>query len=161
NSVFAFRARRQERDRASDQFLDAPDIFDGLGRQLRPVSRARRWFLPAVDRFIHRLVPRLRLFAGRKIVDFTAIQPVAHANLDLVEAIEDVELGEREAVNPTSQHSLPHEHGVEPAAAAGAPGHGAELAAPLSERFADRVVHLVGGKRTKPDARRVGLAYTK
>src|SRR4029079_5258829 len=105
--------------------------------------------------------PRLGLFASWKIVDFTAIQPIADANLDLVETIEDVELGERKAVNSAGQHSLPHKHGVEPAAAAGGPGHAADLTAPRTERFADAIVHLVGGKRTEPDARRVGLADTK
>ena len=48
-------------------------------------------------------------------------------------------------------HRLAHQHRVEPAAAPGAAGHGAELAAALAEDAADLVVELGGeGPAARP-----------
>ncbi len=71
-------------------------------------------------------------------------------------AVEDVELGQREAVDAGGADGLSHQGGVEPAAAALAAGDGSELAAALADEIADRVV-LLGGKRPQADARGVGL----
>ena len=49
NRVLAFRAGRQQRDRRADQFFDAADIFDGLGRQIGPgAGAAGRSFQPSM-----------------------------------------------------------------------------------------------------------------
>ena len=107
-------------------------------------------FLPAVNGLIDRLDPRLRLLAGRQIVDFAAVQLIADADLDLVEAVENVELGERDAVDAAGAHGLAHQHGVEPAAAARAAGDGAEFVAALAERLADLVAICSVGNGPSP-----------
>ena len=59
-------------------------------------------------------------------------------DLDLVEPVKHVELGQRDAVDTAGDHGLAHQHRVEPAAAPRPSGHRAELAAALA--------HLVPGK---------------
>ena len=59
-------------------------------------------------------------------------------------------------VDPAGGAGLAHQHRVEPAAAALAPGDGAELAPPLAQPLADRVVQL-GRERPLADPRGVGL----
>ena len=114
-------------------------------------------FPPAGNGFVDRLDLGLRVLAGRQVVDLAAIQPIAGADFDLVEAVEDVELGQREAIDAADAHGLAHQHGIEPAAAARPSGHNAELLAPLAENPADLVL-LLGGERSFADARRIGLA---
>src|SRR5581483_144288 len=157
DGILALRAGGEHGHRTADQLLDSPHVFYGLRRQLRPGAGPRCGLLPAVDRLVDRLDAGLGEFARRQIVDDAAVEPVAGADLDRVEAVEDVELGERQAVDAAGAHGLAHQHGVEPAAAAGPPGDGAELAAALAERLAD-VVLLLGRERPLPDPRGVGLA---
>src|ERR1019366_7436659 len=97
--VLALRTGREQGDRASDQFFDSAQIFYRLRRQLRPRARARGRLLPARDGLVARLPPRLRALAGGKIIDFAAVEAVVHADFDFVEAVENVELGERKAVD--------------------------------------------------------------
>src|SRR3954469_8810316 len=63
NSILAFRAGGKQRDRTTDQFLDPPDVFYGLRRQIRPGTGIRRRLLPAFDGLIDRLDPRLGALA--------------------------------------------------------------------------------------------------
>src|SRR3954447_125265 len=77
NSILAFRAGGKQRDRTTDQFLDPPDVFYGLRRQIRPGTGVGGRLLPTLDCLINRLHPRLRAFPRRQIVDFAAVQPVA------------------------------------------------------------------------------------
>src|SRR5262249_59399996 len=76
---------------------------------------------------------------------------------DFIETVEDIQLCEGEAVDTAGTDGLPHQHRVEPAAAAWPPGHDTELAAPLAQRTADLVLEL-GRERPLPDPGRVGLA---
>ena len=50
-------------------------------------------------RLVDRLHARLRVVAGRQAVDALAVERVADADLDRLEAVEHVELGERDAVD--------------------------------------------------------------
>src|SRR6185312_14461723 len=147
DSILAFRARGKQGDRTTYQLLHPADIFDRLRRQVRPRTGIGSRLLPAFDGFIDRLDPGLRALAGRQMVDFFAVQPIAGADLDRSEAIENIELGQREPVNSTSAHGLPHQHGVEPAAAPLAPGIDAELPAAAADLLADLVLQL-GRKRS-------------
>src|SRR5439155_19009899 len=106
-----------------------------------------------VDRF-H---ARLRALAGRQIVDIAAVQPIAHANLDFFEPVEDVELGQRQAVDAAGAHGLAHQHGVEPAATPRPSGDGAEFAPALADQAAD-LVFLLGRERSLSDPGGIGLA---
>src|SRR6266850_2473304 len=128
NSIFAFGAGGKQSDWAAHQFLDPTDIFAGL-----------------------------RALAGRQMVDFLAVQGIAGADLDRIEAIENVELGQRQPVDAAGPHGLAHQHRVEPAAAPRAAGIGAEFAAALADPAAGLVV-LFGRERALPDPRRIGLA---
>src|SRR5690606_21627284 len=76
--------------------------------------------------------------------------------LDFRKAVEDVELGQRDAVDPADRDGLPHHHRVEPAAAPGPPGHDPALLASLAERAADLVV-LLGRERAGSDPGGIGL----
>jgi hypothetical protein len=99
NCVVAFRAGREERDRRADQFLDVTHVFDRLGGKLGPGARPGGGAAPAFEFLVDRLDPRLRALAGGQIVDHLAVEPVAGADLDLVEAVEHVELGQGDAVD--------------------------------------------------------------
>ena len=59
-------------------------------------------------------------------------------------------------VTPETAQRLAHQHRVEPAAAALAPGHGAEFVAALAEPLADRIVEL-GRERPRADPGGIGL----
>src|SRR5580693_5082861 len=91
------------------------------------------------------------------MVDFLAVQEIAGTDLDGVEAIEDIELGQRQAVDATGAHGLAHQRGVEPAAAALASGVDAELLAAAADLLTDLIMQF-GRKRTLADPGRIGLA---
>src|SRR5580704_13516389 len=155
--VLALGTCRQQRRRAAYQFLDPADVFDGLGRQFGPRARAGGFLLPAGDGFVDRLHARLGVLARRQIIDLLAVEPIADADLDLLEAVEDVELGQSEAADAAGAHRLAHQHGVEPATAPRPAGDDAEFLAALAERLAD-LVELLGRKRPGADTGGVGLA---
>jgi hypothetical protein len=48
-------------------------------------------FLPAGNDLVDRLDPRLRPLAGGKIIDVAAVEPIADADLDVGQAVDDVE----------------------------------------------------------------------
>ena len=129
--ILTLRRCGEHRDRAADQFLDPPDILDGLARQVRPGAGAGRGLAPALHILVDRLDLGLSALARREIVQFLAVEPVAGADPEGLEAVEDVELGEGNAVDPGGADRLAHQGGVEPAAAALAAGHHAELAPAL------------------------------
>src|SRR5262249_4718441 len=139
NRVLALRTGRQQCDRTADQLLDPADILDRLRRQFRPGASARGPGLPALDGFVDRLDPGLGVLAGRKIVDFAPVEAVSHTDLELRQAIENVELGEGQAIDSAGTNGLAHQHRVEPAAAPGPTGHGAELAPALAQQAAEIV----------------------
>src|SRR5262249_60246979 len=98
--------------------------------------------------------------AGRQVVRDLAAVPVGDANLDLVEAVEDVELGERDPRNAADLDRLAHHHGVEPAAAPLASGHHADLPAAPAQALTDLAPEL-GREWAAADARGVGLGDTE
>ena len=71
----------------------------GLCRQLRPAARAARGFLPALHGFVDGRQPRLFGGVGGQMIDRAPVQSIADADLDLVEAVQHVELGQRDAVD--------------------------------------------------------------
>src|SRR6478735_5312047 len=131
--VVALGAGRNRGHRAFDQLFDPAYVLDRLRREIRPAARAGGGLAPAV----HLLVDRLERFLvggiGREVVDQLPAQLVAGADLELAESVEHVELGQRHAGHTRDRAALPHEHGVEPAAAALPTGDGAELVPTLAE----------------------------
>src|SRR5258705_8936471 len=140
NSIFAFGAGGKQSDWAAHQFLDPTDIFDGLRRQVRPGAAIGGRLLPPLYSLVDRLNSGLRALAGRQMVDFLAVQGIAGADLDRIEAIENVELGHRQPVDAAGPHGLAHQHRLEPAAAPRPAGIGAALAAALADPAAWVVV---------------------
>src|SRR5262249_35194062 len=118
---------------------------------------ARRFLLPAGDRFINWLHLCLGMLACWQIVNDPTLEFVTGTDLYFRESIQNIKFGQRQPVNPTGADSLPHQDRVEPAAAARAPGDDTNLAAALADDSADLVV-LLGRKRPRPDPSRVGLA---
>src|SRR6185437_14805044 len=151
----AFRARGKQSDRTTHQFFDPPDIFDRLRRQVRPGAGLCGRLLPAFDGLVDRDHPGLCAFAGRQVIDLLAVELVTGADLNAVEAVENVEFGEREPVDAAGPHGLAHQRSIEPAATPLAPGIDAELAAAAPYLVTDLVQEL-GRKGPLADAGRIG-----
>src|SRR3546814_20408571 len=77
-------------------------------------------------------------------------------SLDLLEAVENVELGQRDALDAGQLGSLAHHHRVEPAAAPLPARDHAELAAARAQQLA-RGLGQLGRKGAAADPRGVGL----
>src|SRR6185503_164915 len=91
----------------------------------------------------------------RRVLDL-AVEPIAGADLDLGQTVEDVELRQAETRDAVREHRAPQQHGVEPAAAPRPARRRTELVADRTQSPADVVVEL-GGERARTDARRVRL----
>ena len=78
------------------------------------------------------------------------------ADLDLVEAVENIELRQRDAIDAGCFDRLPRQNGVEPAAAAPPAGVGAELPPAIADQLADGIMQFAG-KGPAADAGRIGL----
>src|SRR6476659_1069842 len=91
------------------------------------------------------------------MIDFLAVQPVADADLDAVETIEDIQLGQRQTMDAAGPHRLAHQHRIEPAAAPLASGVDTEFLAATADLLAGLMVQL-GGERPLADPGRVCLA---
>ena len=74
-----------------------------------------------------------------------------------VEAVENIEFCQRQAGDAAGADGLPHQHGVEPAAAPLAAGVDAEFLAAPADLLADLVVQF-GRERPLADPGRIGLA---
>src|SRR5215469_567050 len=116
DGVLTFRTGGEDRHGRADQFLDAADVFDRVGRQIDPGTRAARAFAPTLQRLVNRFDFRLRGHtSGQMVVDFAGAA-IGGAKLDLVKAVEHVELGEGDAVDAAHNDRLPYHHRIEPAA---------------------------------------------
>src|SRR6185437_6731903 len=104
DSILAFRAGGKQGDGTTHQFLDPADIFNGLRRQIRPGAGVGGRLLPALDGLVDRYHTGLRALAGRKMVDFLAVEPVADTDLDRIEPVENVELGQRQPMDAAGPH---------------------------------------------------------
>jgi hypothetical protein len=96
--VIAFRAGGQQRNRAIDQFLDLAHILDRLRRQVQPRTGRRRWYPSSLRKDWY--TGSMRDCAPcpcRQPVDHCAIELVSRTDLDLVEAVQHVQLGQRDA----------------------------------------------------------------
>src|SRR6185312_7962792 len=116
-----------------------------------------RRIAPAFARLVDRLDRGLRFGARRQAIEHLFPEAIAGADLDLLEAVEHVELGQRDAVDAGGLHRLAHHHRIEPAAAPLAPRDHAEFLAALAEHLADLVLELAR-ERPAADARRIGFA---
>src|SRR5262249_42878437 len=142
--VLALGAGAEQRHRAADQLLDAAHILDAGRRQLGEGAGAARALAPALESLPHRRELALRAHGEGEALDALAVELVADAGLDLLEAVQHVELGERDAVDAVQLHGLAHQHRIEPAAAAAPAGVDAVLVAAVAQQLADAVLELGG-----------------
>src|SRR5262249_8251399 len=154
--VVAFWTSRQQRYWALDQLLDVAHVLHCLCRQLAPLAGAFGRLRPTLEALIDRFNTRLGILPGRQAIDAMAVEFVADAHLDLGKAVEHVELREGDAVNACNLDRLPHQAGIEPAAAALAARVNPELLTALAELLA-YLVGALGGEGARADARRIGL----
>src|ERR1700749_3908799 len=108
NRGLALRAGREHRHRRADQLLDAADIFHRAGGKVRPAARAARGAVPAFHDLVDGFKPRLFVGIDRKVIDLPAVEFVADADMDLLEGVEDVELGENDAIHAAGDRSEEH-----------------------------------------------------
>src|SRR5215831_4474563 len=158
--IVAFGAGGQQRHRALDQLLDVAHVLDGLRRQLAPLAGPLGRLRPTFEALVDRFDARLRVLSGRQTADALAVELVADAHLDLRKAVKDVELREGNTIDPSNLDHLPHQAGVEPAAAPLATGVDAELLTALAQSLA-HIVGELGGEWPRADARRIGLGKPK
>src|SRR6185437_715944 len=90
------------------------------------------------------------------MVNTLAVEFIADADLDLLEPVEHIELGQRDAGNARGPDGLAYDDRIEPAAAALAPGDDAIFASLLAQPVAD-FTEVLGWKRSLPDTGRIGL----
>src|SRR5205814_483976 len=112
-------------------------ILDRGGRRIGPGPRAAGAFAPGFRGFVDRLELGLGGGTGRQVIVALPANAIGGADLDLVEAVEHIELGQGDAVDAADPDRLAHRHRIEPAAAPRPSGNGAELAAAITELLAD------------------------
>ena len=127
----------------------------GAGRSIGLADLAEHG-APAVERLVDRLDPGQEVRAVGVVGERATVEPVARAHLDVVEAVEDVELGEGELGEAVQPGGVAEHHAVEPSGPPPPPGDRAELASDVDEPVAVGVGQL-GGERPGTDAGRVGL----
>ena len=128
-----------------------------MRRQIGPAARPETAFAaPAFQRFINRLNARLLGRIGGQIVNRLAVQHIAGANLNLVKAVQHIELGQRNAVNARRLDHLAHQHRIKPATAPLAPRHRAEFMAAFAQLLPDFII-LLGRERPLAHPRGVGF----
>src|SRR3954462_11241684 len=104
------------------------------------------WELSEVGDRLNRCLPALVLLENgraplengwvvREAVDACPVELVTHASTNRLELVEDVETGQRDAVEPVDVFGIARSHAVEPATAPRAPGRRAELVRPLPQVF--------------------------
>ena len=74
-------------------------ILDGLSGKIIPRSCPGRRVPPSLHGLVDRLDTRLIAFYRRKIVNFTAIEPISDGNFDFAETVKDVKLGQRNTID--------------------------------------------------------------
>src|SRR5436190_23377581 len=150
------RADADRADRGADHLLHRADVGARAGRQLVERPGLGDVLPPAVEVLVdgHRVV-ELGL-RHRDLVVALAVHLVAHADRYLVQAGQDVQLGQEVAGDAVHPGRVPGDDRVEPAAAARPAGGHAVLATRLAQPFAG-VVAQFGGEGPLADAGRVGL----
>src|SRR5690606_13637215 len=150
--VIAVRAGADDADRAAGQFLQRAQVGTRGGRQLVPDGDAVGILAPTRELEVDRrdLFPALRI--ERRVFGALAAVLVGDADLELLHAVEHVELGDAQAGDAVDGHGALERDDVDPAAAARAPRRCAVLGAAIADALADLVVEL-GRERAAAHAR--------
>src|SRR5690606_8812190 len=131
DGLVAVRAGGNDVDGNLQQLLDLLQVGARIRRQVLEALDAASRLLPARHVDVHRLAGR-HAFRTELQAALVALRiAVGDADANGIEAIQHVELGHAQAGNAVVQHRAAQRHGVEPAGAAAATGHGTELVAAL------------------------------
>src|SRR5690606_33691944 len=155
--VLAVRAGADDRQRAAGQLFQRAQVGAGGGGEIVPLGDAVGVLLPAGELQVHRLALVPALGVERGVFGFLAAVAVGDAHLQLVHAVEHVELGDAQAADAVDRDRALERDDVDPAAAARAAGGGAVLLAAVADALPDLVVEF-GRERPAAHARSVGLA---
>ena len=144
-----------EGDAGAGEFGEAIEVGFGEIREVLVVADGAEVLFPALMLFVDGFALLDVGDGGGRVVDDFAVEAVGGADLDGVEAVEAVEVGDGEFIGAVDHDGVADEDHVEPAAAAGATGGGAEFAAHVVEHVADGFVF--GGEGAGADTGRVGF----
>src|SRR5690242_623364 len=115
----------------TDQLPDAVDVVAAALRQVVPAPGRADLLLPPRHLLIDRRAVLVVGDVGDRVVVAGAPEVVSGADLQLRLVVEDVQAHERSDADAVQPGGVAGDGGVEPADAAGAAGHGAELVAAL------------------------------
>src|SRR5690606_26921961 len=156
HGVVAVRAGGDDADRAAGQLLQSTQVGAGRGGQFVPGGDAVGGFAPAGELQVDRgdLFPALRVQRG--VLRALAAVLVGDADLQLLHAVEHVELGDAQAGDAVDGHGALERDDVHPAAAARAAGGGTVFGTAVADALAHFIVQL-GRERAAAHAGGVGL----
>ncbi|MEY5013757.1 MAG: hypothetical protein RIS92_115 [Verrucomicrobiota bacterium] len=157
--MFPIRADADDAELCSAHFCDFEEVGPGVFWKVFPVSDGVGRRFPAWHFDANRFAGSEFGVVERRDFEGFAVEFVAGADLDAVEGVESVEVGDGKIVDAVDHSSVPDGDGVEPAAASGASGRCAELATHSVEHVADSLIF--GGERAFADAGGVGFDDTE
>src|SRR5439155_25886081 len=131
-------------------------IVLGLLGKLGIVAQPERRLLPSRERLVAGARALQHRALGREVREPSTRELVLHADRNLRQMIEDIELGDDQSAEIIQAGAVARRGHVEPAAAPGAARDRAVLAAALTESFALRS-RAFGGKGPAADPRGLGL----
>jgi hypothetical protein len=141
------------------ELLNVLDVLARILRQLLPLLQTHRVGLPAGQGHVLDVHGVEYGQVGGETGNLLSVVLVRHGDLDLLEVVENVQLGQVDRVVPVDRVRVLDEDQVEPSAAALAAGGHTELATDLLQFLAE-LVQLLGRERTRADAGGVGLDDT-
>src|SRR5690606_31586254 len=147
---------RDDVDRRADQLLDPRDIGAGVGGQLLQSLDPEGGLAPAGHFLVHRLQTDIAVGVAGGFQYGAVSVAVAHTDLDHIQAVEHVQLGQAQATDAVDLNCAAQDYGIEPAATAGATGSRTELVATLGQTLTD-VIEQLSGERTRTYPGGVGL----
>src|ERR1022692_2400141 len=147
-------SRRDDRDGHADERLQTLQVIDGIIRQVLGARDAHGRLFPSRQIFVNRSafaeVPRQQ----RRRIDDLAVDLVADANADRVEAVEHIELRDAQRRTAVMHDRAAQRDGVEPTAAPPSAGYRSELMADARQMLAV-FIEQFGRKRARADTRRI------
>ena len=140
----------------AEEALDELDVLPTRFRQLLKGSCLGNVALPAGEGLVLHLHLGQHLKVGREAGKLLAVDEVADADLDLLQVVEYVELGDVEARVAVDEARVLHHHQVEPTASTPAARSDTVLGTDLLE-VVSNIVEQLGGERSHADTGGVGL----
>ena len=151
-----FRTDAENGDGNTGYFFKVSNIVFGSLRKLVVASAVGGGGFPAGESFVDGCAAFEGAEGGGHLVYAFAVDFVGGADVDGVEIVEDVEFHESPFADAADHGGVAGDNGIEPAAAAGATGSGAEFGSYAGDVFAGCVGQF-GGERAAANAGGVGF----